>query len=243
MEEMSSMTRNNADHSQEAASLMIAVDDRVKDSNRALDDMVTSMASIRESSQQVAKIIKTIDEIAFQTNILALNAAVEAARAGEARDGLCRGGRRGQKSGPAVGAGRQGHSRPHRSVYRKGAARQRQGGTRGQRNAGITESVVKVKSLVEQVSVASREQAQGIDQVSQAIAQMEKLTQKTAATAEESAAASEELSAQAEASRISASSLHELVSGSGNHVTTTTVARPAKAPRSTPDFTALRPAA
>ncbi|MGH8311104.1 MAG: methyl-accepting chemotaxis protein, partial [Steroidobacteraceae bacterium] len=88
MEEMASMTQSNADHSQQAAKLMVDVDKRVNDSNQALSDMVTSMASIQESSQQVAKIIKTIDEIAFQTNILALNAAVEAARAGEAGRGF-----------------------------------------------------------------------------------------------------------------------------------------------------------
>src|SRR5262249_18516822 len=69
MEEMASMTRRNAENSQSAAALMTEVENRVKDSNGALDTMVASMASIQQSSQQVAKIIKTIDEIAFQTNI------------------------------------------------------------------------------------------------------------------------------------------------------------------------------
>ncbi|HXT68879.1 MAG TPA: methyl-accepting chemotaxis protein, partial [Vicinamibacterales bacterium] len=88
MEEMASMTRKNAENSQTAAGLMADVDTQVRNSNGALGDMVTSMSAIEESSQQVAKIIKTIDEIAFQTNILALNAAVEAARAGEAGMGF-----------------------------------------------------------------------------------------------------------------------------------------------------------
>src|SRR4030095_16275416 len=106
--------------------------------------------------------------------------------------------------------------------------------------SGITESVVKVKSLVEHVSVASREQAQGIDQVSQAVAQMEKLTQKTAATAEESAAASEDLSAQAEASKMSASSLHALVSVHGSQAPPPTVRRRAKQAQPAEDLAALR---
>src|SRR5262249_17494346 len=88
MEEMASMTRQNAEHSETAARLMSEVDERVRHSNTLLGDMVGSMNAIRDSSRHVAKIIKTIDEIAFQTNILALNAAVEAARAGEAGMGF-----------------------------------------------------------------------------------------------------------------------------------------------------------
>ena len=88
MEEMASMTRQNAEHSQAAARLMTDVETQVQESNHALQEMVASMSSIQESGHQVAKIIKTIDEIAFQTNILALNAAVEAARAGEAGMGF-----------------------------------------------------------------------------------------------------------------------------------------------------------
>jgi methyl-accepting chemotaxis protein len=88
MEEMASMTRQNAENSQSAAGLMTEVDGHVRTSNETLAEMVSSMAAIQESSQQVGRIIKTIDEIAFQTNILALNAAVEAARAGEAGMGF-----------------------------------------------------------------------------------------------------------------------------------------------------------
>jgi methyl-accepting chemotaxis protein len=80
---MSSMTRKNAENSQTASTLMTEVEQRVAQSTEALAAMVGSMSAIQESSDKVAKIIKTIDEIAFQTNILALNAAVEAARAGE----------------------------------------------------------------------------------------------------------------------------------------------------------------
>ena len=82
------MTRTNAEHAQQAAVLVTDVARQVDDSNKALSGMVVSMRAIRESSNKVARIIKTIDEIAFQTNILALNAAVEAARAGEAGMGF-----------------------------------------------------------------------------------------------------------------------------------------------------------
>jgi methyl-accepting chemotaxis protein/methyl-accepting chemotaxis protein-1 (serine sensor receptor) len=213
MEEMASMTASNAGHSQQAAKLMVDVDKRVSESNQALADMVTSMASIQESSQQVARIIKTIDEIAFQTNLLALNAAVEAARAGAAGKGFAVVADEvrslAQRSAQAA--------RDTASLIEASIASAKRGTTKVDLVAGaisgITESVSKAKSLVDQVSVASREQAQGIAQVSQAVVQMERLTQKTAATAEECAAASEELTAQATASTFSAVSLSELVTG------------------------------
>src|SRR5260370_5335611 len=87
-EEMASMTRKNSENSQQAAEFMNAVSQRVVEANRTLNDMTMSMQEIGASSGKISKIIKVIDEIAFQTNILALNAAVEAARAGEAGMGF-----------------------------------------------------------------------------------------------------------------------------------------------------------
>jgi methyl-accepting chemotaxis protein len=211
MEEMASMTRKNAENTRSAAALMGDVDGRVKESHAALDGMVGSMKSIQDSSQQVAKIIKTIDEIAFQTNILALNAAVEAARAGEAGMGFAvvadevrnlaqRSAKAAKDTAELIEAsiakidgGSQNVSHVSRSI------------------SAITDSVSQVKGLVEEVSVASRQQTQGIEQVSQAIAQMERVTQTTAATAEESAAASEELTAQADSAMGVVSRLTALV--------------------------------
>jgi methyl-accepting chemotaxis protein len=197
MEEMASMTRQNAENSQSAAGLMTEVDGHVRTSNETLAEMVSSMAAIQESSQQVSRIIKTIDEIAFQTNILALNAAVEAARAGEAGMGFAVVADEvrslAQRSAQAA--------RDTATLIETSITRTQQGSERVQQVADaintITTSISKVKGLVDEVSLASRQQSQGIDQVAQAVAQMEKVTQSTAATAEESAAASEELSAQA----------------------------------------------
>jgi methyl-accepting chemotaxis protein len=213
MEEMASMTRKNAENAVQAAELATDVALQVRNANNALSAMVASMTAIRESSNKVAKIIKVIDEIAFQTNILALNAAVEAARAGEAGMGF------------AVVAGEVRNlaqrsaqaAKDTASLLEESIARSQEGAGRVEDVAhsisAITENVARVKGMVEEVRQASTQQAQGIDQVTQAIAQMESVTQTTAATAEESAAASEELNAQAEQSMAAVRRLEILVNG------------------------------
>lgn len=197
MEQIAAMTRTNADNSQEAASLMGEAARVLDQSNKSLSDMVGAMTSIRESSNRVSKIIKTIDEIAFQTNILALNAAVEAARAGEAGMGFAvvadEVRNLAQRSAQAA--------RDTTALIEGAIASSNEGGQKvaqaAESFAAITDRVTSVKRLVDSVSVASGQQAHGIEQVLQGIRQMEKVTQTTAATAEESAAASEQLNAQA----------------------------------------------
>ncbi|MEO5822642.1 MAG: methyl-accepting chemotaxis protein [Vicinamibacteraceae bacterium] len=213
MEEMASMTRKTAENAQHASNLVNGVAQQVEESNAALTGMVTSMSAIRESSNKVAKIIKTIDEIAFQTNILALNAAVEAARAGEAGMGFAvvadEVRNLAQRSAQAA--------KDTAALIEESIARSQEGAGRVEQVAKaiatITSSVSQVKAIVQEVREASRQQTQGIDQVTQAITQMEKVTQTTAATAEESAAASEELNAQAEGSMAVVHDLETMVGG------------------------------
>ena len=198
IEEMASVSRKTAENALHAASLVTGVAQQVQESNAALAGMVSSMSAIRESSNKVAKIIKTIDEIAFQTNILALNAAVEAARAGDAGMGFAvvadEVRNLAQRSAQAA--------KDTAALIEESIARSHEGAGKVEEVAAaistITGSVSEVHAIVQEVREASRQQTQGIEQVSQAIAQMEKVTQTTAATAEESAAASEELNAQAE---------------------------------------------
>ena len=215
MEEMASMTRQNAENSQEAASLTRHADGLIQGANIALDEMVRSMTAIKDSSDKVAKIIKTIDEIAFQTNILALNAAVEAARAGEAGMGFAVVANEvralAQRSAQAA------HDTAgliEESIVRSGEGQQKVAQvTRA--IASVTENAMRVSLLIDQVTEATRQQAQGIEQVSYAIQQMENVTQSTAATAVESAAASEELSAQAVRSAQAVGWLAALVGNAG----------------------------
>ena len=199
MEQMAAMTRRNADNARTAATLTDQMVNEARTSTGALSEMVLSMGAIRESSDRVAQIIKTIDEIAFQTNILALNAAVEAARAGEAGMGFAVVADEvrslAQRSAQAA--------RDTAAMIEESITRAQDGAVRVEQVAqsieAFTGTVGRVRVIVGEVREASEQQTQGIDQVSQAVAQMEKVTQTTAATAEESAAASEELSGQAAA--------------------------------------------
>ena len=213
LEEMASMTKRNAESSQQANELAkqarTAADKGVAD----MEAMSGAMEAIKASSDDIAKIIKTIDEIAFQTNILALNAAVEAARAGEAGMGF------------AVVADevrnlaqRSAQAAKETAAKIEGAiAKTRQG---VEINRKVTETLNEivtkarqVDELAAEVAGASREQTQGIVQINVAVGQMDKVTQSNAASAEESAAAAQELNAQAEAMKNSVAELVKLVGG------------------------------
>ncbi len=211
MEEMASMTRRNADHAAQAATLVTDVSRQVDESNAAFSGMVASMSAIRESSDKVSRIIKTIDEIAFQTNILALNAAVEAARAGEAGMGFA-------VVADEVRTLAQRSARAAKDtegLIEESIARTGEGAARVEDVArvisSITGTVSQLEALVGDVREASRQQSEGIAQVSQAILQMERVTQTTAATAEETAFASAALNGHAETSMVVVGRLATLV--------------------------------
>jgi methyl-accepting chemotaxis protein/methyl-accepting chemotaxis protein-1 (serine sensor receptor) len=213
-EEISSMARRNTENSRNAAGIVGHTEEKFRETNQALKEMVVAMGEISGSSQKISKIIKVIDEIAFQTNILALNAAVEAARAGEAGMGF------------AVVADEVRNlaqrcaqaARDTSSLIEESIAKSDGGKSKVDRVAeairSATGEAAQIKTLVDEVSVGSQEQARGLEQISKAIMQMEKTGQTTAATAEESAAAAEELTAQSATLTDIGQQLRRLVEGS-----------------------------
>jgi len=217
LEEMSSMTRRNAETAGKVKELgseaRKAGDLGVKD----MTALVGAMDAIKRSSTDIAKIIKTIDEIAFQTNILALNAAVEAARAGEAGAGFA-----------VVADEVRNLARRCALAAKETASKIEDAVQRSAVGADISAKVARsleeivgkarqVDEMAGAVAAASQEQNQGISQVNIAVTQMDKVTQSNAANAEESAAAAEELTAQAESLKDAVSELLRLVDGQGRH--------------------------
>lgn len=197
LEEISSMVKNNAANAAQADGVMIEAKTSVSQARQSMEKLSVSMEDIAQASQQTQHIIKTIDEIAFQTNLLALNAAVEAARAGEAGAGF------------AVVADEV------RNLARRSAEAARntnhliettvtrvQDGYRIMQETArdfvkVSEGADRVADLLAEIAAASREQATGIEQLNQAVSEMDKVTQQNAASSEQTAASSEELSNQA----------------------------------------------
>jgi methyl-accepting chemotaxis protein len=216
VEQMSAMTKQNAEHAKRAAGAMERMHVDVAASNHALETMTRSMGAIEDSSQKIARIIKTIDDIAFQTNLLALNAAVEAARAGEAGMGFAV--VADEVRALAQRAAQAAHDTT--DLIEESIARAKTGASQVREVASgiaaVTDGAQAVKGLMDEVSTASQQQATGIEQVGVAIAQVQQVTERNAAGAEESAAASEELLAQAESTRGVIRNLEGLVGASAD---------------------------
>ncbi len=196
-EQINAMSRKNSENSEVAAGLVTQSQQKFAETNQKLEQMVAAMGDISASSGKISKIIKVIDEIAFQTNILALNAAVEAARAGEAGMGFAVVADEvrslAQRSAQAA--------RDTAPLIEESIAKSQEGRVKVDQVASairsITEDSASVKTLVDEMSLGSQEQTKGITQVSRAIVQMQHVTQASAASSEQGAAAAEELTAQA----------------------------------------------
>ncbi|NVM21192.1 MAG: methyl-accepting chemotaxis protein [Desulfobacterales bacterium] len=223
LEEMASMTKQNADNANQANNLMTEANQVVRSANDSMGELTKSMEEITQASEETSKIIKTIDEIAFQTNLLALNAAVEAARAGEAGAGF------------AVVAEEVRNLAMRSADAAKNTAGLIEGTVKKVRDGAetvtktneafgeVAKSADKVGELVGEIAASSQEQAQGIEQVNKAVAEMDDVTQQSASNAEESASASEEMNAQAEQMKDMVGDLMAIVgasgqNGSGRHI-------------------------
>jgi methyl-accepting chemotaxis protein len=216
--EINAMAQRTMDGSRTTAEIVNTSQAGFQTTNASLHELIGAMDGIGESSQKISKIIKVIDEIAFQTNILALNAAVEAARAGEAGMGFAvvaeevrnlaqRSAQAAKDTAQLIEDSMQKSDGGKLKVDQVAAAI----GT-------ITGESSRIKDLVDDIHQGSVEQSRGIEQISQAVTQMEQVTQRTAANAEEGAAAAEELNAQAESMLQVVDRLRVMVDGAaGSH--------------------------
>ena len=213
LEEISGMTKRNAENATSAKDLAGQTRTAADTGAADMEEMKRAMDAIKGASDDISKIIKTIDEIAFQTNILALNAAVEAARAGEAGMGFA-----------VVADEVRSLAQRCAQAAKETAGKIEDAVQKSARGAEISAKVAKsleeivgkarqVDEMAGEVATASQEQSQGIAQVNTAVTQMDKVTQSNAANAEESASAAEELNAQALAMREAVAELLLMVDG------------------------------
>jgi methyl-accepting chemotaxis protein len=213
VEEMTTVVTQTSQNAVKAKDIAGGARKNAEQGNEAMGRLSSAITDIKTSSDETAKIVKTIDEIAFQTNLLALNAAVEAARAGEAGKGFA-----------VVAEEVRNLAQRAGEAARNTAAMIEESVKNADNGVTINEEVAKslseiatgsreVNELIEQIATASNEQAQGIEQINDAVTQLDQVTQSNAANAEESAAAAEELTSQAEELNRMVNELRAIVGG------------------------------
>jgi len=245
LEEVASMSASNADNADQANAFMRQVSEVMELTGASMTALVNSMEAISKGSTETAKIVKTIDEIAFQTNLLALNAAVEAARAGEAGAGF------------AVVADevrslalRAAEAAKNTSELIERTGKQvKEGALVAQQTNDsflkVSEHTTRVVSLVGEIAQASGEQAKGTHQINQAVTEMSSITQRNSASTEETASAAQSMAALAGEAQGVVGRLATLISGDhgagavagGHPPLAKTAALPAPSRRSTSDKT------
>jgi methyl-accepting chemotaxis protein len=213
LEEISSMTTQNAGNAVQAEKLAGQAVASTNLGTEAIKRMVGSINSIKEASDRTARIIKTIDEIAFQTNLLALNAAVEAARAGDAGRGFAVVAEEVRNLAIRSAAAAKETSGLIEDSQQRAVQGVSVSGEVSKILSEILGAVNQVNTLVRDVSAASKEQTKGVGQINAAVSQMDQVTQSNAANAEETASASEELSAQAESMSEIVNNLARVIKG------------------------------
>ena len=232
LEEMASMTNQNADNANQANVVAKQAAELAGTGVESMKKMQDAIDRIKNSASETAKIIKTLDELAFQTTLQALNAAVEAARAGEAGKGIAVVAEEVRNL-----ARRSAEAAKNTADLIEGSQKNADAGVQvtaevAKNLAAIKENAGKVATLIAEIAAASKEQSQGIGQVTTAVSEMDKVVQQNAANAEESASAAEELSSQAEEVNGMVSDLNTIVTGSTT--VATTERRQLKGPARTP---------
>lgn len=198
LNELSSKTTLNAENARQANQLATEAQVASKQGGERMQSMVSAMGEINEAGQNISKIIKTIDEIAFQTNLLALNAAVEAARAGQHGKGFAVVAEEVRNL-----AARSAKAAEETAELIEGSVEKTENGSQianqtAEALENIFNGISKTSDLVAEIATASTEQAQGVNEINQGVSQIDQVTQQNTASAEESAAAAEELAGQAE---------------------------------------------